>query len=256
MWDRLHGSLRHWHRLLGSASPGARLVEPPGVVASVVPAAAERSVVNAVVYERPEALAGAYDELEAAFAEVGAQWTVWVPDGDRVATRLLGARGHVLDAEPAVMARTLDDPPPRPDLSDWTDRGDLRDLAWINDRAYTHATDSFARALAGLPGDALHVYVARAGGEPAGCLMMADHEGNTSLEMVAVVPEARGRGLAGGLLAHALADAADRGAATSTLIATALGRPVYERLGYRAFGTIQMWERRRPASAAPRSPRT
>lgn len=245
MWDRLHGSLRHWHRLVGAASPGARVVQHPGVVASVVPAAAERSVVNAVVYERPEALAAAYDELAAAFEQAGAQWTVWVPEGDHDAARLLAARGHVLDAEPAVMARTLDDPPPRPALSDWTGAGDLGDLGRINDRAYTHGTDSFERALAGLPVEDLHVYVARVGGVPAGCLMTADHEGNTSLEMVAVVPEARGRGLAGGLLAHGLADAAERGAATSTLIATALGRPVYERLGFRAFGKVQMWERRR-----------
>jgi predicted acetyltransferase len=62
--------------------------------------------------------------------------------------------------------------------------------------------------------------------------------------MVAVVPEARGRNIAGNLLAHALADAADRGLETSTLVATRLGRPVYERLGYRSFGTLQMWERR------------
>jgi GNAT superfamily N-acetyltransferase len=62
--------------------------------------------------------------------------------------------------------------------------------------------------------------------------------------MVAVVPEARGRNIAGKLLGHALADAAERGLETSTLVATRLGRPVYERLGYRPFGVLQMWERR------------
>jgi predicted acetyltransferase len=62
---------------------------------------------------------------------------------------------------------------------------------------------------------------------------------------VAVAPEARGRGLSGKLLAHALADAAERGLETSTLVSTRLGRPVYERLGYQALGSLQMWERRR-----------
>jgi GNAT superfamily N-acetyltransferase len=71
-----------------------------------------------------------------------------------------------------------------------------------------------------------------------------DHERNADVEMVAVVPEARGHGVAGKLLAHALADAAERGLETSTLIATRMGRPVYERLGYRDVGTLQMWERR------------
>jgi hypothetical protein len=28
------------------------------------------------------------------------------------------------------------------------------------------------------------------------------------------------------------------------VVATALGRPVYDRLGYRPLGTLQMWERR------------
>jgi hypothetical protein len=31
---------------------------------------------------------------------------------------------------------------------------------------------------------------------------------------------------------------------TSTLIATKLGRPTYERLGFRPLGALQMWERR------------
>ena len=35
-----------------------------------------------------------------------------------------------------------------------------------------------------------------------------------------------------------------RGCEVSTLQATKAGRPVYERLGYRSFGEIQMWERR------------
>jgi hypothetical protein len=44
---------------------------------------------------------------------------------------------------------------------------------------------------------------------------------------------------------RALADGRERGCEVTTLQATKLGRPVYERLGYRGFGTIEMWERRR-----------
>ena len=86
--------------------------------------------------------------------------------------------------------------------------------------------------------------MARLDGRAAGCLLIIDHDGNADVEMVAVVPEARGHGIAGKLLAHALADAAERGLETSTLLATRLGRPVYERLGYREFGTLHMWERK------------
>ena len=50
--------MRHWYRLVGAGSEGARTFERDGVVAALVPASAQRSVVNAVVYERPEPLGG------------------------------------------------------------------------------------------------------------------------------------------------------------------------------------------------------
>lgn len=74
------------------------------------------------------------------------------------------------------------------------------------------------------------------------CLATADHEGNTEVQLVAVVPEARGRGMSGKLLGHALADAAERGNDTSTLVATTLGYPVYERAGFEPVGRLAMWE--------------
>ncbi len=70
--------------------------------------------------------------------------------------------------------------------------------------------------------------------------------GDRHVTLVATAPEARGRGLASALLATALADAREQGLQSSSLIATRMGAPLYERLGYRAVGTIQMWERREP----------
>jgi GNAT superfamily N-acetyltransferase len=238
--------MRHWLRLVGSASVGARVLEGDGVTAAVVPAAAERAVVNSVVYESSSGLAAAYDEIAAAYADIGAAWTVWVPSHDDGARAALLRAGHVLDAAPAVMAVDLGEVqrPPAGALEDWTADGDVREVGPLNDRAYMFGTDSFTRAYAGFPRDAIATYVARLDGRPAGCLTIVDHERNADVEMVAVVPEARRQGIAGKLLAHALADAAERGLETSTLVATKLGRPVYERLGYRAFGVLQMWERR------------
>jgi hypothetical protein len=48
---------------------------------------------------------------------------------------------------------------------------------------------------------------------------------------------------------RALADARERGCDVSTLEATVMGRPVYERLGYRTLGALEMGERRRAAPA-------
>jgi predicted N-acetyltransferase YhbS len=67
--------------------------------------------------------------------------------------------------------------------------------------------------------------------------------------MVAVVPEARGKGITSRLLGHALADAAERGNETATLIATPLGYPVYERAGFEALERVSMWERSPAASS-------
>lgn len=76
-------------------------------------------------------------------------------------------------------------------------------------------------------------------------LATTDFEGDCGIWWVATVPEARGRGLSRDLLRVVLAEARERGLETSTLQATKLGRPVYERVGYRDLGALQMWELRR-----------
>jgi GNAT superfamily N-acetyltransferase len=60
----------------------------------------------------------------------------------------------------------------------------------------------------------------------------------------------RGRGVTQALLRRALSDGRERGCDVSTLEATKMGRPVYERAGYRALGPIEMWERRKPPPRA------
>jgi GNAT superfamily N-acetyltransferase len=248
MIERVHEAMFHWYRRMAGASQGARALEAPGVLAAVVPATPERAVANAVLYRTPAELEAAYDEVATAYADIGANWTVWVqPAGRDAASALLGERGHVLDAEPAAMARPLAEPPSRPPrdaLEDWTAAGDVADVGRINDRSYTFGTDSWSRALQQLSLDDVHVYIARRGGEPVACLIIVDHEGHSSVEMVAVVPEARGDGLSAKLLAHALADASERGSASAALISTKLGYPVYRRLGFEEVGHFQMWERR------------
>src|SRR5829696_7425053 len=222
--------MRHWYRLIGAGSEGARTLERDGVVAAIVPASPQRSVVNAVVYEHPDALAAAYDEIAAAYDEIGAKWTVWVHNGDSETAALLQANGHVLDGSPEAMAADFEATPPQrpPDnaLSDWTAAGDLADVGAINDRAYGYGGDWFSRALTRLPDGAVHIYVVHQEGAAVGCCATTDTGSNTEVQMVAVVPEARGQGLSG------------------TLVATQLGRPVYERLGFRPLAALEMWERR------------
>ena len=236
-WRRNVAGLAEWTRGLSGASDGAYAIERDGLVASVMPAVPDRSVVNSVIYEDVEALKAAYDELEAAYANA---WTVWVPDHDTEAAVFLGERGHVLDADPEAMVLDLDEverpaePPAFDAGADPASIGPLNDAAYGTDGEFTRALARFAAR----PG--LFAYTAG----PGACLCTIDHDDDCSVWLVATAPEARGRGLATALMAHALADARERGRTTSTLQATDLGRPVYDRLGYRSLGEIQMWERR------------
>jgi predicted N-acetyltransferase YhbS len=244
--ERVFDGLLEFYRLCGSASDGARAIERDGVVAAVVPAAPERAVANGVAYLSAEGLEAAYDEIATAYAEIGAKWTVWVWPEDDVAAGLLEDRGHVLDARPMAMAHHLSgvERPSREVLPEWTADGESAVVGPLNDRAYDFGTDSFSRALQRIPDDRAHIYVAHDGGEPVGCLLMTDHDGNSDVETVAVVPEARGRGISGNLLRHALVDARERGIETSTLVSTPLGLPVYEQVGFEPLARVSMWERK------------
>jgi GNAT superfamily N-acetyltransferase len=244
---------RGFSRAIGLGE-GAEVHELPGVTVSIVPRCPERSVVNSVSYEDPEALRASLDEIAALYSEAGVfAWTVWVPAEDRESARTLEEAGHLLDASPAAMGAELDPLPHLPSPPEgWGIEPDASVVGPLNDLAYGY-DGSFERALAGFPEGVVDVYAAPVDDLPACCLMAIRSGDDCHISLVATRPELRGRGLAGGLLGQALADARAAGATTSSLVATKLGRPLYERLGYRAVGTVEMWERRAPENAAIRS---
>ena len=238
--------LEEFYRRTPPRSGDAKVVEREGVLAAVTPTVPERSVFNGVVYSDANALRDSLDELAGIYEEAGVRaWTVWVPEEDDAAAELLEAAGHRLDAEPRAMGMELAGFPD-PDLEgiDWSVGSDLDEMCLINDRAYGYADGTF-RASLDDPGHHLHVYLARVDGAPAASVASFDVEGDTPIWCVATLPEARGRGLSTALMRRALADARERGSATTTLQATKLGAPVYERLGYMDLGALQMWERRK-----------
>ena len=140
------------------------------MLAALVPAAPERSFSNAVLYRSPAALEAAYDGLNAAYAEFGAKWTVWVPPGDERAAAFLESRGHVLDGGrwrwAGLWPGAVERPAPG-ELPEWTTGAEIGEIARISDRSYTHGTDSFARTLARPLDGAVATYLARRNGEPA-----------------------------------------------------------------------------------------
>lgn len=242
-----------FHRALAATIPAVRVEDVEGVEALVSPGAPERSVLNAAVLTGPHADPAALaDGLARVYRAAGVHaWTVWVPPTAAATVPGLQAAGHAFDGEPVGMWRALtgDDVADPDDELDLDPAPRLAAVAELNDLAYG-TNGSFARATEGAVDGPLHLYVARDGGVPLACLLTLDADGDCIVDLVTMRAEARGRGLATRLLRRALADGRARGQASTTLVATAKGAPVYERLGYGTVGRIEMWERReapRPA---------
>jgi GNAT superfamily N-acetyltransferase len=229
----------------GGAAPDSLLIHREGLLASVVPASPQRSLFNSVYYDDPAALAAEVDALEQAYDSHGVRaWTVWVPDEDRDSARLLDARGHALDAAPRAMAMALEDLGPELPTPKGVAAGSIepRACAELNDRAYGLGDDGFR---AGLSGEtAIRWYGAFEGEVPIGCAGAIAVGEDCCVTGVATPPEHRGRGIASWLLSHALAEARREGLTSASLQATKAGASLYERIGFRDLGFIEMWEMR------------
>jgi GNAT superfamily N-acetyltransferase len=227
---------------------GGSVWEDGDVLAAVFPTVPERSVFNSVFYEDGGRLLGSLDRIADAYEQAGVRaWTVWVPEAEEPVTGALAEAGHLLDAEPRAMAMEISElRAPDPDGSiELREEPDMAEVARLNEIAYGWAPGEFG-AVGRSAGPDTFAYFASIDGETVGTTVAWDYGDDAQIAWVATLPEARGRGIAGQLTARAVAEAGRRGRRTTTLVATKLGRPVYDKLGYRDFGAIQMWERRRP----------
>jgi GNAT superfamily N-acetyltransferase len=246
-----------WRALIRAGQPpswralaeesGGHVWEREGVLAAVVPLAPERSVFNSVFYDDREALLGSLEEIDGVYADAGVSaWTVWVPEADTETAAGLAAAGHIDDAQPRDMAMAIEElRAPRPDASiEISERSDYAAMARLNEIAYGYPPGDFVAVERADVGMRIWFASLEEHGEVA-TLGIWPHGTDAIVAWVAVLPEARGRRISGLLLAHALREAAKEGLETTTLQATKLGFPVYAGLGYRDYGAVQMWERRR-----------
>jgi GNAT superfamily N-acetyltransferase len=250
--DVVVAGIAAFSRAMTSVAPAATLWQREGVVAAAFPRTPDRSFLNAVAYDDPDALRAAVPELAAFYEEHGVRaWTVWVPEGDTAVATTLEQAGHALDGVPRAMALDLGDLRVPGDGLDWEESADVTELITLNAAAYGWGPDELTMSALPVTG---RVFYAHADGERRSTLMTVDHGEDAMVSMVATAEEARGRGIASRLMSEALLRARQRGQRTSTLQATKAGTPIYARLGYRDLGAIQMWERRRaggPARPAP-----
>lgn len=244
--ERAFGSVRAEVEIFGSGHPDSLLIRRDGLLAAVAPVSPRRSVFNSVFYSDPATLAAELDGLAETYDAHGVRaWTVWVPDEDRETARLLGERGHLLDAAPRAMAMRLDELGPEPAAPDGIDPGPAAAAVAtaLNDRAYGYEAGAFAAAVA--VETALRWHLAYDGDVAVGCVGTLAVGDDCCVTGVATHPGHQGRGIATWLMVRALAAARGQGARTATLRATRAGAPIYARLGFLDLGAIEMWERRR-----------
>jgi GNAT superfamily N-acetyltransferase len=86
-----------------------------------------------------------------------------------------------------------------------------------------------------------HVFVAEIEGEIVGTAMGTANGSVGWVGLVFVAPSHRGRGLGAGLTAAAIETLEAAGCRTLVLVATELGRPLYERLGFRLATTYRTY---------------
>jgi len=243
---RALGSVRDQVEAFGSAHSDSVLIRHSDLLAAVVPSSPQRSFFNSVFYSDPAALSAEVEGLGAAYDSHGVDaWTVWVPDEDRGSAHMLAARGHVLDASPRAMAMELADLGPELPAPQGVEPGpiDASTSAGLNDRAYGFGSDGFAAGIAGET--SIRWHGAFAGDEPLGCVGTIAIGDDCLITGVATPPENRGRGIASWLVRSALTGARAQGMTTASLQASRAGASIYERLGFRDLGFLEMWELRR-----------
>ena len=144
----------------------------------------------------------------------------------------------------AIELADLSEPGGDLDGLDWDAEATPAEVGPLNDRAYGWEDGGFAGASPGpRPRDAplprprrRRDRLRRGDARRRGRLPAGDGRRPTRTGAAAASPA--------GSVTRALLEARDRGLRTASLQASPLGRPVYERLGFGTYGSIEMWERR------------
>ena len=135
--------------------------------------------------------------------------------------------------------------PPDLQVARVRDRAEFREWAGATQAGFglpAFAADAIPRLLGDtLDGDGLRHYLGRAAGAPVATASCFYAAGVAGIYIVSTRPAYRGRGFGAALTLAAMQDARDAGYQVAILQASELGRPVYERLGFRECCRFQIY---------------
>jgi GNAT superfamily N-acetyltransferase len=243
--SRLWDGFARLQVLLGRHAMQGAVIERPGVVASVVPAAPDSPTLNAAVALEPEQAAQALPEIAEAWRDANvSRWGVWLDGRAKRVSRALQKAGLSLTASSPGMGADLDDVYIPAQLNGRVPTADLPTVGQVNDLAYGNSDGRLERTLTPLPPHTLKGYRVDLDGRPVAAALAMYHQRDCGVSFVATIPEARRRGLGSLVMYGALKEAVEHGCTSSTLQATEAGRRLYDTLGYRWLCDMQLWEQR------------
>lgn len=152
--------------------------------------------------------------------------------------------GFELMGHPPLMARTAGGTRPSApeglDIREIRTPEDLRVFEDVEARAWESSPFSYSDLVLDVPN--WHMWLGWADDEPVATAAASLGEGITRVEWIATLGSARGRGFGEAMTWQATMLDPQRDA---VLIASDLGRPVYERMGYRALTRFTLWKGQR-----------
>lgn len=232
--------------LLGGSARQGWVLKRPGLRASIVPSAPDSPALNAAVALDPHKVLGHLPELEVTYGDAGVRrWAVWIDGAARDVTGELRDQGMAVASASPGMGAVIADLEMELTTADPRPNAGLRLVGRVNDLAYGNVDARLERTLTTLEEGILRGYKAELNGAPGAVALALHHGQDCGISFVATVPQARRYGLATQVMRAALADAIRHDLTTITLQATELGERLYQRLGLRRLGPMELWEHRR-----------
>jgi ribosomal protein S18 acetylase RimI-like enzyme len=242
--SRLWDGFARLQVLLGRHAMQGAVIERPGVVASIVPAAPDSPTLNAAVALEPEEAVRHLAEIAERWRDARVRrWGIWIDGAATQTTRALRTAGLTLTASSPGMGAALESLY-IPSMNGEVPQTDLKTVGRVNDLAYGNPDQRLERTLTPLPKGALRGFKADFQGVPAAVALAMHHDGDCGVSFVATTPEARRRGLASLVMRGTLHDARGHGCTSTTLQATEVGQRLYDSLGFRRLCDMQLWEQR------------
>lgn len=230
--------------MFARTTPGGRIVEHDGLV--LADSLATDSMGNVAVVTGPvDDGARVIAEAEAFYSPGHRPWILFaLPDAVPYLER--AARERALRDEGWFPGFVLDPiPPESPALPDGVEvhlvetAEELQTFERAASRAYDVESGPVYEGWLTYPGFSFHLAYYR--GEPVATATLAASHGVAGIVYVGTVPEARGRGFGRSAVWAAIQAGRAQGARVAGLWATPLGRPMYERMGFRPVTQYRIW---------------